>query len=145
MEALRQTAKQLCLSPEVVEHIDAMAEDWMLREVKKNGGTPSRLALLPFKIDMDVYPDDVQTIFRYASHIDVEWLGEYALDDGITPSSGEGDEHWIRAGMDDQWDDFCRSRSWNYGPAQYDEDTDEDLKDLWYHCEPCLPNNEPRP
>lgn len=138
--SLLSTAKELGLPWDVVLIITQFAADWMLRHVQKHGGTPSRLGLLPFKIEIGAYSDTHHRIWGYCceSRIDVEWLGRYTVDE---PLSCERDTHWIRADSYSylRADNFCRLRSWNYGSADYDSLKPVDnLIELWYQCEPCL-------
>ena len=85
--------------------------DWRLEQVRRNGGTSSRLALHPFEITTQRTDQVCMDTFNIVSFIDVKWRGNYADDDGITPYSGEDDEHWIQDS-----NGYYRWRNWNYGP-----------------------------
>ena len=97
--------------PKDITNLIYSMRDWRLEQIKQRGGTPSRLALLPFEINSQTADQLLMDMYGMVSTIEVRWLGNYALDDGVTPLSGEDDEHWIR-GSDP--DEYNRWRNWNY-------------------------------
>lgn len=132
--ALKHVAKTHHWPCAIVRVIEDFACDWMLHEVKKNGGTPSRLGLLPFTFQVGVYPDFFRVIFSHESYITVQLARECANGYEVPPPSREVVEHWIRAPMEAAA--FCVMRAWNYEEGQYSE-FKTDFDSLWYQCESC--------